>query len=437
MHAADLQCGFGGRRAPGRHLVRQPEGTGHADRRDHDDRSGKWTALAAAAGAEGMGTSTDGCGERLRRSEDQIRSNSRVSVRSWRDYRFMHSNRTATLATDLLLYVGSRLNLDEAARLGEHLDGIVLSGAGAYARARQLRLRGYERDVLVDPAEYANDEPESPQLSLDVGLDPSTLQHEARTSIFLAPSCEYVHVGDEGALARVIERGQFLCQSHESHESAMVLPLDSRWLSNGVARLLGHLRGVDTSVALVLGDPNDPLGRKGAVEGLLAVLKACPGTMLLRSDLGAVGALANGARLAAIGLTTTHRHAVRRGGFAGGRRGDRALRVIHPILLTFFSGEVLERVRHVDPGCDCAACEGAPLARFGDGRLREEANRHNVLIWRRFLDQILDVPAGNRSAAWWQLCQHALSYEEVLQDRAGTNALQVDTQVRRWAKIKP
>lgn len=63
-------------------------------------------------------------------------------------------------------------------------------------------------------------------------------------------------------------------------------------------------------MALVLAHRNDPLGSLAAVRGLLRVLAEIPNVVLLRTDLAAIGAVANGASLGAVGTSTSVRHLV-------------------------------------------------------------------------------------------------------------------------------
>lgn len=349
----------------------------------------------------------------------------------------MQSARTRTGVEGLLLYVGSRLDLTEAADLGAGLDGLVLSGRSAYSRGTQLREAGFEGTLLLDEATYGDEEPGAEQLSLDLGIDELSVQLNLGVGCLLVPTQKYFAGDDQSGLTEAIVQASARCEGHDPETTAVVVALDASWLTDHRQQLLRCLRESSYPVALVLGDQNDPLARKGAVEGLVEVVTEIPGTSLLRSDFGALGALAFGARLGAVGLTTSHRHAVPPGAFAGGRRGARVLRVVHPDALTFYSADILERVRHVDPECHCSECGGEPLHRFVDENLRREANRHNVAVWRRVIDDVLWERPEHRGSAWLAMCRKAVDWERDFQARARTDALRVATQITRWADLKP
>lgn len=336
----------------------------------------------------------------------------------------------------LLVYVGSRLDLGEVKELAGALDGVVLSGRSAYGRATRLREMDYEGPLMMDEATYVDEEPAAEQLAFDVRLDELVLQRNLGAARILVPTAEYFGGGDEQAIIRAIAGASTRCSDSDPERYAIVLALDSSWLVQHSAGLLRSLRTSSYPLALALGDKNDPLSRKGAIETLADVVAELPHTSLLRSDWGAVGALALGASLGAVGITTTHRHAVRPGDFAGGRRRDPSLRVIHPDALSFYSGEFLERLRHIEEGCNCSTCQGQPLSRFHDAALRLEANRHNVAIWRRVVDEVLWERPEHRASTWVGMCRKAVAFEEEFAAKAKTDALQVDAQIRNWSQLK-
>lgn len=346
------------------------------------------------------------------------------------------STRTRAGVEGLLLYVGSRLNLTEAADLGAGLDGLVLSGRSAYSRGTRLREAGFAGTLLLDEASYGKEERGAEQLSLEIGIDELSVQMNLGVGCLLVPTEKYFEGGDQAGLADALSQASARCQSRDPETTAIVVALAASWLTDHLSQLLRCLRNTSHPAALVLGDQNDPLARKGAVEGLVEVVTQIPGTSLLRSDFGALGALAFGAPLGAVGLTTSHRHAVPPGAFAGGRRGSRSLRVVHPEGLTFFSADILQRARQVDPECHCRECRGAPLHRFVDENLRREANRHNVAVWRRVADDVLCERPEHRGSAWRAMCRKAVEWERDFQARARTDALRVDTQIVRWADLK-
>jgi hypothetical protein len=121
-------------------------------------------------------------------------------------------------------------------------------------------------------------------------------------------------------------------------------------------------------VALMLGDPTDPLGSQAAVEGLVAMVTALDSVALMRSDLSAIGAVARGALMGSIGTLTSCRNFVQPTKRAGGVPDDKTPSVLVEAIASYVRGSKLEYVEG-DRGiltCQCPVCDGRSLTRFGE-----------------------------------------------------------------------
>ena len=149
-------------------------------------------------------------------------------------------------------------------------------------------------------------------------------QKAARADRLLTPG-EWVEWSrDSDALASAVEN-QFRA-SESAPGATLLLALDSRWLGRDALKTIATLEAANTPLALVLSHREDPLSASGVMDSLLELLRSVPQISLLRSDHGAVGAVAFGAAHGAIGLHPTHRHFVPPTSVGGGKRNDRTPR---------------------------------------------------------------------------------------------------------------
>jgi len=158
-------------------------------------------------------------------------------------------------------------------------------------------------------------------------------------------------------------------------------------------------------VALVLADRADPLAVGGAVAGLRWVAQRVPQLIILRSDHGAIGAVAFGAVHASIGLNTSTRHfatsAMRPRRLPGG--SSRVF--IRPLVDWFRSSEIAGwTAAGLDLSCRLSCCNGAELARFLDDDL--DATWHNMNALADFAE-VLNVNAEDRGLEFLNDCRAA------------------------------
>ena len=286
----------------------------------------------------------------------------------------------------------------------EQADAVVVCGVAGPASVRILRREGWEGIVLFDRAAYtANpgkvDPPQWFELQEEVGADrlltPGRWIDAGNDHDPLS-----AQIADEVALAR-------------RYGATCVLCLDHRWLTKSkehddLLDVLGHL---DVPVAMVLANQGDPLGRFGAVDGLVALTRRISGLSILRCDHGAIGALAFRAAHGSMGLQATHRHAVPPSMNASAIPNDRSARVFIRGLMDWFTANTIAgwSTTRVAPTCECDCCQGARIDRFFDRRFESEADLHNRLVLSELALDILQIPDDTEQRrAFGKLCADAV-----------------------------
>ncbi len=324
----------------------------------------------------------------------------------------------------------------------QSVGGLIVRGRKGAAKLTKLRRGAFSSPVAIDPALYeldADSVPETPPLLGEEG-EWLALQQEHRVAFYLSPS-RYVPAGDEERLHDVLEAGKRFCASARTLKhtagALIVVPADRSWVSEDSGRLTRALQAAGEPVALVLADANDPLNSRAAVHGLTHVLRHVPMVALLRTDLAAIGALAHGAVLTAIGATTTVRHLVPPGRPAGGTRGnDPTPRVLVEPLLSYRKASWLAQLED-DQGmlnCWCDVCKRQSLRRFDDPELAPEAHLHSVLTWSALAARVLAADPGRRPAEWGRMCIAAIYAHDELADRTQV-PISLPLYLRAWAEL--
>jgi len=342
----------------------------------------------------------------------------------------------------VFVYAGGELAADDLAWVAGRADGLVMRASNARLIRRLRRQHGYNRPVLLDPACYAA-KPEDRRARADrlvshedYWLD---LQREHHVAAYLSPS-PYVRAGNVKQLRRVLDAGREFCAAAQNGArpavAFTVVVADRHWLTDLAPTFAAVIGGAETPIALILADREDPLGTRASVEGLVRVVARHPHVALLRTDVAAFGALAHGAVAAAVGTITTLRHLVPPGspGYAPIR--DKTARVLVGPLLQYIAGSTLA-LYSKDGGlldCDCEACGGASLRRFEDEELTVEAQRHNVVTWRRIADVLRAQAPRRRPGEWAAMCRSALVMSERLEEQTEYPVDQ-PTSLRAWADM--
>jgi hypothetical protein len=266
-------------------------------------------------------------------------------------------------------YLG-RCGADEVIANRERFGAVTLQGVQGLAVATRLARAGELRGVDIDPAAYlARGKPKAPavegQLGFDLDLpvfDWVTAQAELELPIVRTP----------GPRLRVGQVDELKAELHRDYAVpvSVTLVLDGGWLGSKHSGVLAEqLRAADRDVSLVLGAPFDPVDSSHKVHGLQRLLRWSNRTgrrlELLRTGPIGIPAIAAGARVAAIGLSTSTRHlggpVARR---ADGVKPKRSPQVFVPRLLHWQRGIDLKGTEMTRCGCPACAKAGTGLSRF-------------------------------------------------------------------------
>lgn len=310
----------------------------------------------------------------------------------------------------------------------EQADAVVVAGSGGPASVRRLRTEGWTGAVLFDRGAYA---------SHGLELDPLQWfddQLSAGADRILTPGR---WVGPEADHPLFTQQIDDEAQLARAHNATCLLAIDYRWLTRPAQHdeMLRAFQELESPIALVLGDRGDPLGHPGAVDALVALTKRVDGVSILRCDHGAIGALAFDAAHASIGLTTNHRHAVPPAAQAYGIPNDRSARVFVKDLMDWFTASTIGgwSTTRVTPLCRYSCCNGQPIERFLDDRLKGEADLHNRTVLAALAEEILLFPeAGERRRAFGRMCFEAVERYGIMGGL--TSEITPKPQLSQWAQ---
>ncbi|MCC6227141.1 MAG: hypothetical protein IT195_12155 [Microthrixaceae bacterium] len=335
-----------------------------------------------------------------------------------------------TRTGEVAWYLSASLGAAEAHEYAHASGGVVLRGEKGIETANTLRRNGWTGRIWLDPATYERPGKQS-DLTL-FGNRWAVAQDDLGVAERISPG-SFVPAGDQRALRRgLANEVEWLERAGGGRAS---LALHAGWLVDGTQQVIDALRHLDSPVALALADPTDPLGRSGAVAGLVRIVSEVEDLMLLRGDLGALGAVAHGARQGAIGTSTIVRHALPPGKHGGGVPGDKTPSVFWPELLGFRLGSFIEQLpREAVPVCDLACCLGARLSRFNDERMEAEARVHNRLAIQALIDAVLQLADSERPGRFRSMCQQAIVETETLSVRARRQIV-TSRQLVSWAEL--
>jgi hypothetical protein len=184
--------------------------------------------------------------------------------------------------------------------------------------------------------------------------------------------------------------------------------LTQQWLVK--EDLLDHLIEVistfDGPVAIVLASSNNPLGAAEQIRGAVDLVRSTGNVIALRSDEAAIGLLAHGALLAAVGSSSTTRH------LFYGRPSSKPKRrpgheVFHPLTMSWIKHYRLDvfAVQTEDLLCECAVCDGRSILRFADPALVVEVVAHSVLCLQSIAAKVMT--SADPVSAWIDQCAAA------------------------------
>lgn len=310
--------------------------------------------------------------------------------------------RPVTLSPSMSIYVpaSKTASIWLAAEVG---DAVTVSGQKGPGEIRKLRSQGFTKPVLFDAMGYASDRPPEPGAW-------ARLQAAAGADRLLLPGAyldwDPVSMADLETLVR--EQSALA----KAHDATALVALDARWLTKRERDLTDALASMDCPVALVLAAKADPLATGRAVEGLRWLCARVRNLSLLRSDHGAIGAVASGAVHAAIGLNPSNRHFVPPGESAFAKASTSA-RVFVPSLVDWFLAEAVAswNAAAVPLRCDLDCCRGESIARYFDPDLN--ADWHNMCALSDFADQVLNAERPDQAREFINRCQNAAGLYDV------------------------
>ncbi|WP_244362639.1 hypothetical protein [Streptomyces aquilus] len=350
----------------------------------------------------------------------------------------------------LLIMVNDQLAIDVLPYIPVRTGGLVLTGAAAPVRCREIRNARPETTVVMDQGSHTQqiattDAPFG--LKTNYGwrdLDLAGLneildgQRDNKASYAVTPTCFIPadQVGDASVLKAVIRQANHLRRG----DTVVLLPCSWRWLRrSSLPDLAEQIRSCRHPVALIMQADGDPLERDQASEGLRQLCRSCPRLVLWRTDLAAFDAMAHGALGAAVGASAVLRHGVApRPDSGGGGHKPFPVVLVRRLLRYHRVATLQDWFAHVDPWtCDCAVCAGAALTRFTDSDADVlRALLHTVCELYSLHEELDATLPGDDRIGWWrQQLTDAREYHRLLSSQTDTEVSfpKVLQAWRRWS----
>lgn len=285
--------------------------------------------------------------------------------------------------------------------------GIVLTGEKALQTAEHLiRTQRYQRPVVPDRARYTGKN----RLLASHPFDPVWIQRQRLLGLpAVLPDGGYVAEHDEPGLLSVLQRTADL-----GPDVVAPLFLSANWLQRDkLPCLVEAVIDAGVPIAVAFEHLKDPLAKKAAVYGLVALLQVPVPVLLLRCDTSSIGALAYGAVAAAVGTRSSLRHfyPVTDGG--GPIHPPKPAAVVER-LLSYVQLDKIDQTAQLDPDhpdwhCSCDWCNGRSLQSLASAPDPElAAFLHSIEVLFRIRTNILmagDLTA--RREAWTEQCSAA------------------------------
>ncbi|WP_051745011.1 hypothetical protein [Streptomyces yerevanensis] len=316
----------------------------------------------------------------------------------------------------LLIMARDRWAIDVLPHVRPRTGGLVLTGADAPVRCREIRnafpsmvvamdLESHTREVASADAPFG--------LRTGYGwrsLDLTDLneildgQRENKASFAVTPTCFIPadETGDAAVLKAVIREANRL----RREDTVVLLPCSYRWLKGvSLLHLVEQIRACRHPVALIMQADTDPLNRSHVPEGLRQLCRSCPRLLLWRTDLAAFDAMAHGALGAAVGASAVLRFGVApRPDNGGGGHKPYTVVLVRGLLRYLRVATLQDWFARTDPWtCDCAVCKGAALTRFTDSDADVlAALQHTVRELYALHEELDSTLPGHERIEWWR-----------------------------------
>lgn len=267
-----------------------------------------------------------------------------------------------------------------------HKAAARFDGATHAVRAHTAKTHAAPDAVLLDAQRYSGK-------ARSRGVEPHDLtwtEHQHQLGLLWAlTDSGYIGEVDRVALEATLAEG-----ARHRGATVVALPLHASWLTRHADEVRDRIDRAGLPVALMLEHTDDPFELKGAVPGLLEVLRCRVPVSLLRCDVSAVGALAHGAAVGGVGTATSLRHIfpVRERSGGGANRGKPAA-VVPRALVYKQLDRIREATRVLDDetvwSCDCLFCGNQSISWIIDA---DDAFTHSLATLAALTDYVLSSP---------------------------------------------
>lgn len=261
--------------------------------------------------------------------------------------------------------------------------GLVLTGPKPRGTVRHLRRIGYPGPILCDADRYTGNH----RLHAGAGLRSAWTAEQHELGLVALTDSGYLAAGDWPGLARLLDEA-----ARQPPPLLVMLPLAAGWFAvpGWVDRLITRLDEARLPVAITIVDGS--FDTSYVTRGVVRLLTATVPVLLLRSDIGALGAVCHGAH-------------------AGSLAAASGLFV--PPLLGHHRPAVLARIVDRTPqhaelwSCRCVECGGTvPTDLPPDGIYRHSLHTQ-LALGERLLHPRHDITATTR--LWHAHCGRALA----------------------------
>lgn len=247
--------------------------------------------------------------------------------------------------------------------------GLVLTGPKPRTTVRHLHRLDYQGPILCDAGRYTGRH----RVPAGAGLTADWTAEQHDLGLVALTDSGYLAAGDWPGLRKLLDDAASLPQP-----LIVTLPLSPGWFAERaqLTRLITTLNDAGLPVAIV--------GNSFVASGLIRLLTASVPVLVLRSDIGALGAVCHGAHAGALGVTSG---------------------LFVPALLGHHRPAVLARIVEAAPDlarlwpCDCPECTGAVPTQLTPGGIY----RHSLHTQLALADQL-----RHDASAWRLRCERAL-----------------------------
>ena len=310
----------------------------------------------------------------------------------------------------------------EIARLAATLAGsLTIAGKKGPGKIHRLRALGIGVPILFDPEGYKGGDLPEPEewvrTQLEVGGAARALLPGALLTLDLDNPTAFTHaIYEQGRIAQTLG-------------AVILVAVEAKVLVEHLDAFIDAVGTTGQPIAIVLVDGRDPLALAGAVLGLQCCAQQIADLTLLRSDQGAIGAIACGARHASIGITTTTRHLTTFNYPPRGRR-DRSQRVFVLYAMDWFVARDIAawRTAGLVFSCEFECCRGQTLDRFFDPDV--DVRPHNMTALAQLALAVIEANPSERRQLFIDRCRVAtLLYEP----GSVSNLVEPKPQLKNWA----